>query len=171
MLSLCFTPAGTYLDLKRRTLGDGGEIQLMSTKDILTNKNGELGSKKPLVPMIIPTTLDLFKLKKGSPHVENAAMVLEFLNKVRGINSDILMRYGVGMAIEKFMMGDSNVWEDQVCVTFPWMKAIESAPKLALDEEAPMEIIRIKYRSHCKTVLSHATHLNQPYMLCKMSIK
>lgn len=146
------------MDLKKKSL-DGADIQLMSAKDVLLMKDGVSGPKKPIVPIIIPTTLNLFNQKKESPYLQNAATVLKFLNTVRGINSDILMRYGVGMAIEKFM-GDSGAWEDQLCVTFPWMKAKESDSKLALEEEPPMEIIRIKYRSFCEIVTFYHMHLN-----------
>lgn len=151
------------MDLKKRSL-DGADIQLMSAKDVLINNDGVSGPKKPIVPLIIPTTLNLFNLKKESPNLQNAATVLKFLNEVRGIKSDILMRYGVGMAVEKFM-GES-VWEDQLCVTFPWMKAKESDSKLALEEEPPMEIIRVKYRSFCEIVALCHVHLNRDDLTC-----
>jgi hypothetical protein len=142
--SLRFNPGGSYLDLKKKAAG-GQDIQLMSARDVLTNKDGVSGIKKPLVSLVIPTTIGLLNLKKESPHLQNAAIVLEFLNKVRGINSSVLVRYGVGMAVEKFM-SDSGTWEDQLCVTFPWMKAKESDQNVELNEEPPMETIRIKYR-------------------------
>ena len=148
------------MDLKKKAAG-GQDIQLMSARDALTNKDGVSGNKKPLVSLVIPTTLGLFNLKKESPHLQNAAIVLEFLNKVRGINSGVLVRYGVGMAVEKFM-SDSGTWEDQLCVTFPWMKAKESDQHVELNEGPPMETIRIKYRLCYVHVLSYATPQNQP---------
>lgn len=163
--SLRFNPGGSYLDLKKKAAG-GQDIQLMSARDVLTNKDGVSGNKKPLVSLVIPTTLGLFNLKKESPHLQNAAIVLEFLNKVRGVNSGVLVRYGVGMAVEKFM-SDSGTWEDQLCVTFPWMKAKESDKHVELNEELPMETIRIKYRLRCVHVLSYAIPENQPDTLYK----
>jgi hypothetical protein len=108
----------------------------------------QLGKKKTpvLVPVVVPAALPLFGHQKDSRHEQSAAAVLQFLNKVRGINDVTLLRYGVGMATEKFL-NEAGDWEDKLCVTFPWMKAKDNSQSVSADENLPMEIIRLKYRS------------------------
>jgi hypothetical protein len=133
------------MDLKKKTVGTGGHIQLLYAKDSF-EKNEK---QKSAVPVVIPTTLDLFKHANDSPNGKNATKVLDFLNNVRGIESKYLMKYGVGMAVEKFI-ADNGVYEDQLCVTFPWMLAKEvkqkEGGKASAEGNMAMEIIRIKYR-------------------------
>ena len=64
---------------------------------------------KSTVPLIIPTTLDLFGHTPDSVNGKNAKTVLEFLNGIRGLENSILMRYGVNMAMEKFIRYDKKM--------------------------------------------------------------
>lgn len=109
-------------------------------------KTALFGAKKETLPVVIPKTSDLFVNKKGSKEESDALKILEFLNKVRGISNITLLRYGVGMAVEKFM-SDGGAWEEQLCVTFPWMNAKLKDESSLATEEVPMKIVRIKYRS------------------------
>lgn len=138
------------MDLKRKTIGGGdGQMQLTYARDLSSNSQATLGKKKASVPaaVVVPVALPLFGHQKDSPHEQSAAAVLQFLNNVRGINDVTLLRYGVGMATEKFL-NDGGDWEDQLCVTFPWMKAKDNPQSVAADSNPPMEIIRLKYRSN-----------------------
>jgi hypothetical protein len=123
-------------------------MQLTYAKDLSSNNQPALGKKKipVLIPAVVPAALPLFGHQKDSRHEQSAAAVLQFLNKVRGINDVTLLRYGVGMATEKFL-NDAGDWEDKLCVTFPWMKAKDNLQSVSGDENLPMEIIRLKYRS------------------------
>ena len=113
---------GNWIDLKKKTLGTGGHVQLMFAKDAFdTNNNNSTSNSnsssnssptstysmksksKSTVPLIIPTTLDLFGHTPDSVNGKNAKTVLEFLNGIRGLENSILMRYGVNMAMEKFI--------------------------------------------------------------------
>ena len=79
---------------------------------------------------------------------QNALKVIEFLNGVRGLNNGVLLRYGVNMAVEKFL-SDNGQWEDQLCVTFPWIMSKEketTAGGKASEGEAVMKTVRVKYR-------------------------
>lgn len=137
------------MDLKRKTIGGGdGQMQLTYANEMSSNNQAILGKKKAPVPVsvVVPVALPLYGHQKDSPHDQNATAVLQFLNNVRGINDVTLLRYGVGMATEKFL-NDGGDWEDQLCVTFPWMKAKDNPQSVSADKNLPMEIIRLKYRS------------------------
>lgn len=134
------------MDLKRKTIGGGdGQMQLTYAKDISSNNQSASGKKKAQVPVVVPAALPLFGHQKDTPHEHSAAAVLEFLNSVRGLNNVTILRYGVGMANEMFL-NDAGEWEDQLCVTFPWMK-VKERKSVSTNEDLPMEIIRLKYRS------------------------
>ena len=135
------------MELKKKTVGTGGHIDLLYAKD-LDGDGRTLKKPKTALPVVVPSTLDLFTNASDSINGKRAAEALKFLNTVRGINSIFLMRYGVGMAVEKFL-SDSGQWEDQLCVTFPWMMPREvkgGQGKSDKEGEMAMEIIRIKYR-------------------------
>jgi hypothetical protein len=131
---------GNYMDLKKKTLGTGGHVELLYAKDSL----GDIvTTAKSKMPLMIPSTLPLFGQPGDSPNEANAAKVLDFLNVVRGLKNVVLMRYGVAMAMEKFI-NDTGHWEDKLCVTFPWLRA---KGEHKAGEDPPMETVRIKYRS------------------------
>ena len=150
-LTSIISTGGSWIDLKRKLYGNSSN-SMISAKDALdlvetdsARKTALFGAKKDTLPVVIPKTSDLFVNKKGSQEEQNALMVLEFLNHVRGLNNITLLRYGVGMAVEKFM-SDAGAWEEQLCVTFPWMntKLRDESSTAAVE---PMKIVRIKYRS------------------------
>lgn len=58
---------------------------------------------------------------------EDVRKTRDYLLSVRGLDKDIIMRYGVGVSSQKFPSDnrDENgnfVWEDKICVTFPWIR-------------------------------------------------
>ena len=140
---------GNWIDLKKRTLGTGGHVQLLYAKDSFEEGTSSSFAKaKILAPVVIPTTLALFGHVPESVNGQNAFKVLEFLNGVRGLNNGVLLRYGVNMAVEKFL-SDNGQWEDQLCVTFPWImsKEKETIPGgKASEGETVMKTVRVKYR-------------------------
>ena len=150
-LTSIISTGGSWIDLKRKLYGSSSNI-MISAKDALdlvetdsARKTALFGAKKDTVPVVIPKTSDLFVNKKGSQEEQNALLVLEFLNQVRGLNNITLLRYGVGMAVEKFM-SDAGAWEEQLCVTFPWMNT-KLKDESSTTAAEPMKIVRIKYRS------------------------
>lgn len=79
--------------------------------------------------------------------------VLTYLNSNRGLRSDVLRKYGVGFAHQEFLSNE-NVWEDHLCVTFPWQIQREELNGLNVkfsvsgdaDSKADRVIVRTKYR-------------------------
>lgn len=111
-------------------------------------KSTFIAKTKSAPPLVIPTTLSLFGHTQESVNGQNAYKVLEFLNRVRGLENGVILRYGVNMAVQKFL-SDSGQWEDQLCVTFPWMMPKEKEVDAVVEasgREVVIKSVRIKYR-------------------------
>ena len=143
------TPGGNWIDLKKRTLGTGGHVQLLYAKDSFeSGASSSIAKARSSAPVVMPTTLALFSHPPESINGQNAHKVLEFLNGVRGLDNGVLLQYGINMAVEKFL-SDNGQWEDQLCVTFPWIMPKEKetpAGVKASEGEAVMKTVRVKYR-------------------------
>jgi hypothetical protein len=83
--------------------------------------------------------------------------VKTYLNDVRGLNDEVLTRYGIGLAVQQYL--GEGVWNDHVCITFPWVvRDADFRRDLVSDEcktdlEPTMKngdencmIVRMKYR-------------------------
>ena len=64
------------------------------------------------------------------------AEVKRYLNDTRGLNDTTLAVYGVGYASRKFRDGD--LWVDEPCATFPWIR---------VSDDGPASTLRLKVRS------------------------
>jgi len=94
-----------------------------------------------------------FSTDSGTPEIaqkiENAMKIRKYLNDIRGLRKDILMKYGVGMMTQQYP-DDSGKYVDKLCITFPWiMKESELDGNSKSDRSAtsPFVIARIKSRA------------------------
>jgi hypothetical protein len=84
-------------------------------------KKRTLKSKQPIPDQIesFSYTQNLFP-SDSTQRSSDAIQVLEYLTTVRKLSEDILMRYGVGYCLQKFI-DDDGEWREKLCVTFPWI--------------------------------------------------
>lgn len=75
---------------------------------------------------------------------ERARMVRHYLQHERKLSLAICERYGVGVSVQKFPNSVSGQWDDNTCVTFPW---IDFAQGSSANGSSSPCIQRIKYRS------------------------
>lgn len=125
---------GNWLKLKRTVLGSKNIPEVTRPTQTLKSDFREA----------VPKTIPLFGHPQDSREVKNAREVLDYLNKERGLNNMVIMKYGVGMAHEKFLADSvkgskDRVWVDHLCVTFPWMKPSPENPDI-------FENVRMKFR-------------------------
>ena len=95
------------------------------------------------------TSISLVSDGVKTPTAQARQQVLSYLRNERGLNDEVILRYGVGVALHQFphypsdeetaeekgkagKMNNSNSpeWRDKVCVTFPW---IQPKPKAKAD--------------------------------------
>lgn len=116
---------GSWFDLKKR---------VFQIEKFVDNSPTEVSDDNPSVddiPSVLPDqdeafrhTSLLFPLSNHPPS-EDRKKALAYLTEVRKLLPAVLMRYGVGIANQKFL-GDSEIWEETLCVTFPWIVVKES---------------------------------------------
>jgi hypothetical protein len=80
------------------------------------------------------------------------AEVKKHLNDVRGLTDATLLKYNVGFAYQEFL-NDENKWEEELCVTFPWIMPRQSLEGMNLDFKSAGDsegtedlVVRLKYR-------------------------
>lgn len=87
-----------------------------------------------------------FNEMNGSSNV-NAVAVREYLFSKRGLKKDVLVKYGVGMVMQKFLEGVDNEWVDKICITFPWMRLLEEDDIPKLDEQLKSSLLSNEMKS------------------------
>jgi twinkle protein len=91
---------------------------------------GDKGSRKPKVKpdqrLAFSYTAALLPLDETLQLDHEARRVMNYLNNERGLQRPVLLKYGVGCAKQQFP-NEVGVWEDKVCVTFPWFVCSRSS--------------------------------------------
>lgn len=72
-----------------------------------------------VTPLPMPPQ-DLQKLVIGNLMTKTSCAAMDYLVNVRGLTTQTLIKYGVGMAEYKFANKD-GAWQASECVTFPWL--------------------------------------------------
>ena len=137
----CEGAKGSWFDLKRKAAEKCGYTSLQDGLNEKISSSGtgtkakkavalsEENSKKFSLPSQTETSkhhhsLYPRELTPASEALEaNRATVKEYLNTQRGLNDEVLQRYGVGFAVQQYL-GDDQLkaeWVNHLCVTFPWM--------------------------------------------------
>lgn len=68
---------------------------------------------------LFPSESRLNARKESDVDLAHRQQVRTHLNSVRGLNDEVLQKYGVGYTVLDFLSGE-NVWEPKVCISFPW---------------------------------------------------
>eukprot|EP00598_Pedospumella_elongata_P004671 CAMPEP_0184971394 /NCGR_PEP_ID=MMETSP1098-20130426/3645_1 /TAXON_ID=89044 /ORGANISM="Spumella elongata, Strain CCAP 955/1" /LENGTH=285 /DNA_ID=CAMNT_0027493511 /DNA_START=63 /DNA_END=916 /DNA_ORIENTATION=+ len=68
---------------------------------------------------LFPTVEQLCARKESLTDLEQRRQVRHYLNHVRGLNDEVLQKYGVGLSVLDFLSNE-NEWEPKVCISFPW---------------------------------------------------
>lgn len=71
--------------------------------------------------------------------------VRKYLTETRGLSRNVLMRYGVGISSKQFPVSretgidnkTETVWEDKVCMTFPWIRPSATASTASHYTQSP----------------------------------
>lgn len=180
---------GSWFDLKRKagekfiytSVSDNLDVDSIVAPTAATNKTsilkpgkskiGTAGSedeeKKYLFPSQKQMTDNHYSLfpscdEKGTEHADTPARraaVKTYLNDVRGLNDEILAKYGVGLATQQFLGSEKGEWRDHTCVTFPWIVLDKDFKRETVADECKVDleplmtqgeddcmIIRMKYR-------------------------
>jgi len=95
----------------------------------------------------VPPSLNKISLSHSGPLPSiplylRAKAVRDYLTKERKLSLTVCERYGVGVAVQQFPSAVTGQWEDNTCVTFPWIEFTATAAG-----EKSHAIRRIKYRS------------------------
>ena len=125
---LYINPNGSYHCFRCAVGGSWFNLKKIITTDsslscVANNSMKDTGPKAEPVTQVLkippkigptPVTIRLFNHRiEDKEHAVNAAKVLRYLNDTRGLNNIVLMRYGVGMALQQFQ-SNLGKWEDQV---------------------------------------------------------
>ena len=115
----CFrcSVGGSWFNLKKIITTD---TKLSCVANNSINESGPIAEPTTQVMKVLPkigpppVTIRLFNHgNEHNEHTLNAAKVLSYLNGTRGLNNIVLMRYGVGMALQQFQNSQGK-WENQV---------------------------------------------------------
>ena len=115
----CFRCAvgGGWYNLKKILTTDS-KLSCVASNSV--NDNGPIAEPTTQVMKVPPKigpppmTIRLFNHSKdNNEHTLNASKVLSYLNGTRGLNNIVLMRYGVGLALQQFQNSQGK-WENQV---------------------------------------------------------
>ena len=129
---------GSWFNLKRKVLGSKSHGYYSPPQQVEIYTNTETGKNTPDQGKAFAHTKQLF-----AQRCDTSKAVLNYLVTVRGLDLNVIQRYGVGCATKSFQNND-DVWESHFCVTFPWMDKCDSN---ATDKECDYKISRIKYRA------------------------
>ena len=128
-----------YSDMKSR-------LNFIAGRTVSNEETDSDGSKEHKKKYVLPSQVEcrlyhheLFPLpssegaKKSQEVSKDVLSVREYLYQTRGLRREVLLRYGVGITTQKFLETVGNTgeghhnteWVDKVCITFPWMRAME----------------------------------------------
>jgi hypothetical protein len=145
----CFrcSEKGSWYKLKSlvRNTTTGISTSLSTLNEIITNKNANDSDTDQKVSMTIPTdqnSLNKYSYELFHKSTNETKKVLKYLNTKRGLNTDILKKYRVGISKQQFQ-NDKGDWELELCVTFPWMISKES-PSSSTSSNLTTEILETK---------------------------
>lgn len=129
----CFRCAvsGNWFDLKRRASGLVENVTSFSIGRGIPSvafSSGSQENRNKLKPLTYEKLTFLERL--NNPH---DTAIRDYLTNNRQLSIDICIKYGVGYSSIKYI-NEEDVWQDELCVTFPWMVKTSDLRLLQADD-------------------------------------
>jgi twinkle protein len=154
---------GSWFDLKKKVSETVDGLPFVESTDIFGKSNNKSQLKaistnikdqesnnidiKEILPLqkeSLSYTRTLFDniLDANKEINENVKKVQQYLFVERGLEREILMKYGVGISSQQFP-NDEGKWISKICITFPWMNIVKDED----ENNEKIVISRIKFRA------------------------
>ena len=121
--------SGSWFDFKRRignpdkatsvSSGGGDAAAATSPRAAAAAAPTTKRPKEPVHPRALAANRELLVEGKFTD-------VLTYLQEERGLNAEVLRKYGVGAVVERFQ-DDTARWVEFDCIAFPWLQRIDDA--------------------------------------------
>ena len=147
---------GATMDQSRQYAGavsNAMEYSGQSANESSSSKSGaKLTPPLPIQNIVHEYPANLFTKPKFQP-------VLDYLLNVRGLTRATLQEYQIGACVHKFPNPDKpgNVFEEQICITMPWVKTKEQMEVMKQQMESHEKGGAAKKEPAMRTKKKHAT--------------